>query len=199
MPVLNTSFPTPSFTVSYAGRLSGKCSSEYLKSDAWVETVKSVVKGVSFGSVDDGMVEKAKKLVLTMQQRLDLHVADPTRVDKRRRHHYSLDFVRDNIPAMAATLCFSDHIVDHLDSFRIDECLLAHPSEYIGGGFRSFAKEPAGSTLSSLEGSYLHYDKVKKKWIRTGKALGAGKDACFEGRGNQHTTNARLIKQMREH
>ena len=145
------------------------------------------------------MMETANKLVLTMQQRLDLHVADPTRVDKRRRYHYSLDFVRDNIPAMSAAICLSDHIVHHLDSFRVDECLLAHPNDSVGGGFRSFPKEPAGSNLSSLEGSYLHYDKVKKKWIRSGKASGAGVDACFKGRGNTNTKNDRLIKQMREH
>ena len=45
----------------------------------------------------------------------------------------------------------------------------------------------------------MHYDILKKKWIRSGKASGAGKDACFDGRGNQHTKNAQLVDQMRKH
>ena len=93
-------------------------------------------------------------------------------------------------------MCLSDHIVDDLKYFKVDQCLLAHPNDR--DGLRSFSNEPAGSKLSSLEGSYLHYDKVKRKWIRTGKVSGAGEDACFQGRENTHTKNSRQINQMRE-
>ena len=65
--------------------------------------------------------------------------------------------------------------------------------------FRSISNQPVGSKLGSLEGCYLHYDAPKNKWIRSGKASGAGKDACFDGRGNTHTKNARSIVQMRQH
>ena len=151
VPTMNSSLATPCFAVSYAGRLSDKCPSEYLNSDVWVRTVQCSVKGVNFGSVDNGMVEKAKLLVLTMQQRLDLHISDLTRVHKSRRHHYTLDLVRVNAPEMAATMCLSDHVADDLKIFKVGECLLAHPNDH--DGLRSLANEPAGSKLSSLEGS----------------------------------------------
>ena len=106
------------------------------------------MKGVNFGTVDDVMVEKSKLLVLTMQQRLDLHISDPLRVHKSRRHHYTLDLVRENIPAVAATMCLSDHIVDDLKYFKVDQCLLAHPNGR--DGLRSFANEPAACELSNF-------------------------------------------------
>ena len=53
--------------------------------------------------------------------------------------------------------------------------------------------------MSSLEGDYLHYDKVKRKWIRSGKVFGAGEDACFRGRETTHAKTFRLVEQMREH
>ena len=56
VPTMNTNLATPEFAVTYAGRLSEKCPSEYLKSDVWVRTVQSTVKGVNFGSVNDRMV-----------------------------------------------------------------------------------------------------------------------------------------------
>ena len=45
----------------------------------------------------------------------------------------------------------------------------------------------------------MHYDPLKRKWIRTGKASGLGKDTCFDGRLDKHTKNARLVEQMRKH
>ena len=98
---------------------------------------------------------------------------------------------------MAAPMCLSGHIVDDLKYFMVDQCILSHPNDC--NGLRSFSNEPAGSKLSSLEGSYLHYDKVKIKWIRTGKVSGAGEDACFQGWENTHAKNVRQINQMGEH
>jgi len=127
-----------------------------------------------------------------MRQRLDLNISDPLRIHKSRRHHYRLDLVWENIPTVAATMCLSDHIVDDLKYFKVDQCLLAHPNDQ--GGLQPFANEPAGSKLSSLEGSYLHYDKVKRKWIRTGKASGAGEDAYFQGQENTHAKKCQANK-----
>jgi hypothetical protein len=197
LPVLNTSLQMPEFTIAYAGRMSGKCPSEYLLSNAWVATLKSTVKGVSFRAFETSMIDEAKLLVLAMLQRLDLHIADPDRVDIRRHHHYTLDFVRDNVPAMAAILCLSGQVVDHLASFRIDECLLVHPKESGSDDvFHPISNAPADSRLGKLEGSYKHYDSLKKKWIRSGKASGKG---GFDGRMKQHTKNARMVDQMRKH
>ena len=65
--------------------------------------------------------------------------------------------------------------------------------------FRPISKQSAESRLGSLEGCYLHYDGRKTKWIRSGKASGAGKNACFNGRLDTHTKNARMVDQMRKH
>ena len=156
LPILNTSLHMPEFTIAYAGRMSGKCPSEYLLSNAWVATLKSTVKGVSFRAFETSMIDEAKLLVLAMLQRLDLHIADPDRVDIRRHHHYTLDFVRDNVPAMAVILCLSGQVVDHLASFRIDECLLVHPKESGADDvFHPIPNAPADSQLSKLEESSL--------------------------------------------
>ena len=181
---MKTTLAALEITVTYAGRLSNKCPSRYLRNAVWVEKVKSTTKGVNFRSVDDGTTEKAKRLALTMQYCFDLHISDPTRIHKSRRHHYTLEFTQEKISAIAALLCLSDHAVDDLESFKVDECLLTHPLD--DNGLRSVGNKSAGSNLSSLEGTYLHYDKVKRKWSRSGKAFGAGKDACFQGREHTH-------------
>ena len=199
-PILQTSLEMPQFQVTYAGRLSDKDPSEYLRNEVWIDTMKSTVKGVRFEMVDDKMIDRASALKLKLQQRLDLHISDTTRVDRRRREHYTLDFVRDNIPAMAAALCLCGHVAEDLSSFGMDECLLVHPNNSSNDNvFKSFVDHPMGAQLDNLEGCYLHYDRVKMKWIRSGKASGAGVDACFKGRQKTHERNARSVKQMREH
>ena len=185
------SLQVPHFEIVYATPSSQKCPSEYLKNKVWVDTFKSTIKGVGFGDVDEKMVDRAKYLVLTMRQRLDLHITNF--VDKRRYHHYTLDYLRDNLPALAAGKCLVGHIVDQVQSFRLDECLLVLPED---GDFRPISKD---SELGNLEGSYLNFDQPKKKWVRSGKAAGRGQDACFIGRGNKHDKNARLIKEMINH
>ena len=194
MPVLSTSLPTPQFTITYATRVLEKCPSEYLLNSAWVESLKATAKGVSVGDVNQSMVAKAKLLMPALQQRLNLHIRE--RVDVRRQHHWLLEFIWDNLPSMAAVKCVSGHITEHLESYSIDECLLVPPSSIV---FQSISKRPANSQLGSLEGSYLHYDQKKMKWIRSGKVSGLGADACFNGRGNTHAKNSRLIEQMRKH
>ena len=161
--------------------MSEKCPSEYLLSGVWVDTFRATVKGVGFRNVDNSMVVKAKWLMLAMQERLELHIAG--RVDKSRLHHYTLDFIRDNIAAMAAAKCIVGHIVDDYEFYRIDDCLLIPPKENaVEDVFQSVSKQSTDSKLVSSEGCYLHYDGLKKKWIQTGKSSGAGKNACFEGR-----------------
>ena len=54
----------------------------------------------------------------------------------------------------------------------IDEYLLVQPEDQTSEG---------GFYLIYREGSYLHYDTRKRRWIRTGKISGLGDRACFEG------------------
>ena len=53
--------------------------------------------------------------------------------------------------------------------------------------------------LLGLEGCYLYFDQHKCKWIRSSKTSGEGRDACFEGRGRKHQSNATSKDQMRIH
>ena len=97
-------------------------------------------------------------------------------------------------------MCLIGHIVEHIQSYGVDECLLVLPKENAADDvFQSISKRPVNSILGSLEGSYMHYDPLKRKWIRTGKASGLGKDACFNGRLDKHTKNAWLVEQLRKH
>ena len=84
--------------------------------------------------------------------------------------------------------------------FGVDKCLLQHPGEVSGGDvFFTISNAPEDSRLGSMEGDYLCYDTVRRKWIRSGKASGLGKDACFVGRNKTHASNARSINLMRKH
>ena len=63
--MLSTSLPTPMFTIAYASKVTyavhnvKKCPSIYLRSDAWVETPKALVRGVRVGKVNEGVVTNA--------------------------------------------------------------------------------------------------------------------------------------------
>ena len=191
VPEVSGSLQVPTFKITYATPTDHKCPSEYLKNEGWIDTFKSTMKGVWFLDVDEEMVDRAKYLVLGMRQRLDLHIGNF--VDKRRHHHYALDYFRENIPALAAGKCLVGHIVDQVQCFRLDECLFKLPED---GGFQLIEKD---SELGKLEGLYLHFDQPKTKWVRSVKAAGRGQDACFIGRGNQHDKNAGVFKQIIDH
>ena len=198
VPTLASGLTLPEFTVVYGGAADDKCPSHYLQNSTWVETLKATVKGVRFGEVDDGMVERAKILLPAMQQRLVQHIEEFVHPSKYR--HYTLDFVRDNLPAMAAIKCLVGQVVDRLELFGVDECLLWCPGEVLEEDvFFSISNAPEDSQLGAMEGDYLSYDTVRRKWIRSGKASGIGKDACFVGRNNTHAKNARSTDQMRQH
>ena len=77
------------------------------------------MKGVGFRNVNDSMVVKAKWLMLAMQERLELHIAG--RVENLRLRHYTLDFIRDNLAAMAAAKCIVGHVVNDYEFYKIDD------------------------------------------------------------------------------
>ena len=189
MPEFKDSFPTPKFTVVYAGPEERKLPSDYLRNDAWVAALKSVVKGIDTVPIDDEMMAKADQLALALEPRLDCHIAD--RVDACRQNHWTLQFTRDNIPPMAAAMCLVGHIVDNLETYGIDERVLHLPLHEM---FQIIAGD-----LSNLEGCYLYYNACKTKWVRSGKTSGDGKDACFDGRGKKHISNSTKIEEMRRH
>ena len=92
---------------------------------------------------------------------------------------------------MAAVMCLTGHMADHLDSYNIDERLLVLPKEdMLEDVFKIISNLPSDDALRMLEGCYLYFDRKKKKWIRSGKTSGDGEKTCFEGRGSKHADNA---------
>ena len=57
-PVLNTSLQMPEFTITYTGCLNEKCSSEYLSSNGFVETLRAITTYVSSGAAKNYMSKK---------------------------------------------------------------------------------------------------------------------------------------------
>ena len=196
LPALSNSVPTPEFIVAYASQVVKKCPSEYLQNGAWISDLKATMKVVVFGAVDETMVEKAKCLLLSLQQRLYIHISD--RVDERRRHHWTLNFIWENLASVASAKFLVGHIADHLEFCGVHECLMMIPKEdaydYV---FQSILNQPEG--LGTLEVCYLNYDTKKKKWIQSGNASGVGNNARFNDFRGTHENNARSLDQMRQH
>ena len=84
------------------------------------------------------------------------------------KNNWTIRFTQDNLAPMAAAMCLVGHIVDDLSTHRWEECLLELPMKEM------FQRIIPGN-LGDLEGCYLYLDRVKCKWIRSGKTLGKGK------------------------
>ena len=132
----------PEFNVVYAGPATTKPASDFFKDIVWVENWERIVKGVGSIAITDELMGKADSLALSMAARLDLHIDD--RVDKSRHSHWTLQFTRDNLPPMAAAMCLAGHIVDDIDTYDINECLLRQPTDEIF--------QVASGNLGKLEG-----------------------------------------------
>ena len=107
------------------------------------------------------------------------------------KNNWTIRFTQDNLAPMAAAMCLVGHIVDDLSTYRWEECLLELPTKEM---FRIIS-----GVLGGLKICYLYFDKVKCKWMRSGKTLGEGKYACFDGRGNKHCGNSESVEQKRQH
>ena len=146
------------------------------------------MKGVRFCDVSDGMMKEADTLYSAMRPRLNWHISK--RVDNSRQNHWTLQFTRDNLAPVAARICLAGHAVDDIDTYGMPEGLLKLPIDQVFG--------VVCGDLLELEGCYLYYHKKKRKWVRSGKTSGEGKDACFRGRGGKHKKNAACRDQMQK-
>ena len=163
-PVLSAALPTPSFDAVYAGLCTateGKLPSNYLLDSKWVASIRSSIKGVNFDDVeiDSEFCDRADKLLSALEMRFQFHVAG--KVDKSRWNHFTLAFVKNNLPPMAAAMCLAGHIVEDIDAYGFEECLLKFPS---GGVY-----EAMSDSLGTMEGCYLFFDMVKSFLIFSGK------------------------------
>ena len=193
LPQLDTSIPTPSFEVTRSVPVNERRPSAYLQDGKWVDALKATAKGVTFINVEERHLRESDVLVRAMEQRLDMHLA--ARVHKSKRRHWTVHFVRDNLARMAAAMMLTGHMCPHLASHDIRERMLNLSSNDEMGAFSRIES----SELLDLEGSYLYFDTRKKKWVRSGKTSGLGKNATFRGRGQQHIKNSRSIDQMKMH
>ena len=103
-----------------------------------------------------------------------------------------MEFTRDIIAFVTVGMCLFGHIVQDIDNCRINKRLFNLP--VLGNMFKAVKGK-----LAQLEGCYLYFGKPKFKWIKNGKTLRSGKDACFDGRGKNHKSNARSKDKIRMH
>ena len=194
LPKLDTSIPTPTFEVTSSVLVNERRPSEYLQDEQWLKALKGTVKGVRLVEVTERRVHESDILAKVLEQRLDLHIS--ARVHPSKHHHWTMYFVRDNLAPMAAAMMLTGHVLGHLETNNISEKLLDLPF-----GDPSAFSDMAGVApeLLDLEGCYLYFDGVKKKWVRSGKTSGLGKAATFRGRGEQHVKNSRSLDQMKMH
>jgi hypothetical protein len=189
LPVLNTSLPTPNFSIVYSRPVTARKPSDYLKDNNWVDALELVLKGVNAVPIKEELMDNANNLALALDPRLNFHIGD--RVDETKHDHWTLQFTRDNISPMAAAMCLVGHVVGDIKKHRLDERLLVLPMEEM---FQIITGD-----LISLEGCYLYFDKCKYNWIWSGKSSGDGGGACFRSRGKKHLDNAKSKGQMRVH
>mmetsp|Transcript_22611 Transcript_22611/g.34254 ORF Transcript_22611/g.34254 Transcript_22611/m.34254 type:complete len:444 (-) Transcript_22611:16-1347(-) len=195
-PVLDVTVQLPQFAVVHAGPSQQKRASDYLSDKDWVLSFEATVKGrISTSTVTTAMKINADKLESSLSARLSFHVSG--RVHQTKQQHWTINrFTPDNLAPMAAAMCMMGHIVDRVERWRMDECLLSLPMHDL---FPLLDDEDGDKELGKLEGCYLFFDWEKMKWIRSGKTSGTGKNACFSGRMKQHYKNAASKDQMREH
>eukprot|EP00986_Skeletonema_menzelii_P009304 scaffold4187_cov135-Skeletonema_menzelii.AAC.10 len=195
-PVLDVTVPLPQFAVVHAGPSTMKHASDYLTDEDWVLAFEATVKGrISTSTVTQAMKINADKLESALAARLNFHIAG--KVHQSKQKHWTVNrFVPDNLAPMAAGMCLMGHIVDRVERWRMDECLLSLPMHDL---FTHLNNEDGDEKIGKLEGCYLFFDWDKMKWIRSGKTSGTGKKACFDGRMEQHYTNAASKDQMRLH
>ena len=92
------------------------------------------------------MIANSELLIKALRQRLEFHISG--RVDKRRWHHWTLDFVRDIFSPMAAAMCLVGHIADDLDTYAMYERLLALPKEdMLEDKFQVMSNLPSDHTI----------------------------------------------------
>jgi len=132
------------------------------------------------------MMTKADSLALTLEQRLEYHIAE--RVHQTRQKHWTLQLSCNNLPHMAAAMCLVGHIVEDLATYSIGGCLLVLPMKEC---FQIVTSE-----LGGFDGCRVYYDAHKNKRVCSGKTSGEGTDACFTGHGKKHEQHATSKEKM---
>jgi hypothetical protein len=168
-----------------------------LKNHLWLETASDIVgplyimeetvlksEMVTFG------FEGGRKLQNMLEQRLITHIAK--RVDDQLQKSWIWDYVRLNLHVACATIT----LIGHAKPFDIlkfchgeHSCLLRDPT--IGKVFFSF-----GDSISDLEGCYLYWDNIGRKFIRSGKVSGGKRGdnggRIFKRRHSEHKEYSEL-------
>ena len=160
--------PPPTLEFLGANSCNNPPASSFLLDGGWVLSVQNSVKGAIFmEESDEDSKRRANVLSNIMKARFRTHV--DKKVHRSCRGHYSLDWFKKQIPRLAAMIVMSQQVKDEPDNFDANGCLLKHPVSCNGvGNVFLFAD----GLLLEFEGSYLYYDCVNHKWIRSGKVSG---------------------------
>ena len=86
--------------------------------------------------------------------------------DDRKQDHFTTKWFRNDLPRFCCLMILLGHVVDDIGCASTDSTLLSHPQDH-------FVAIP--DTAEELEGFYLHYNRVKHRWVRSGLALGSDK------------------------
>ena len=109
--------------------------------------------------------ESSQKIQNLLTERLSVHISK--RVDDKYQKSWVWDFVRSNLHVISATIVLTGH-AKCFDVFKFchgcNQSLLQDPC--IGNVFS------IGAEISKLEGCYLYWDTMGKRFIRSGKVSG---------------------------
>lgn len=130
--------------------------SDWLKDALWCERVGAAFEGRRAAtSCSDG--ERAELLMRLVSPRLDRHIQQ--RVDPKKHDSWVFRYVRENLAALAAIAVRFGHAVLDLACASMDSPLLRDDCHFV---------EAAGPRAFILQGCYVTWDDVRKRWVRSG-------------------------------
>jgi hypothetical protein len=143
---------------------------EFLDDNISVDMARETFEG-RFDVVTDEMKKQADDLYCRLLQNLGSHIQK--KVDKSKRHHFTLRFFHQNLSQFAAIVSLAGHVRDEPAIVGDKECFLKNP---VGSKHRFIL---VGSEFTNPEGCYLYYDMVHDEWICSGKVAGT----CHDSKG----------------
>lgn len=133
--------------------------STWLKNALWLERVDAGLIGRRGVVCSDG--ERADLLERLASSRLERHMAQ--RVDPKKHDSWVFRLIRDNLGILAAIAVHFGHVAEDLKCASTESPLLADESLFVGA---------VGPQALVVQGCYLTWDKVRKRWVRSGKVTG---------------------------
>ena len=129
---------------------------------------------------------RADVLRSLLRSRLITHKQKKVAVD--RQQHWTIEWTLLNLSHVSALIVLANHVKVDLSCVGVKDSLLpATTANFM---------QVTTNELEKVEGSYLYYDDMNGKWIRSGKVVGSSTtNRCIGMRNKEHQKSAEL----REH